>query len=211
LRRRSVSPMEDRDVAQLGTGLWNRMLIDATRSWKNPRRSEWGGERFPPTVRQTMFAAIIMPRNSGAFWDQRVSASGVLPLPRTKIAHFRCKLVTHYVELMRDRQIKGLPCKLVAPVSLLMKETWRSLLHALAHKLTQQRDRLRRGGNHRLGLQASFTGQADAQPEHRHVPDHVHVLPRGQLIAENRIVLRASKALGLLGGGLRLGLCPRTS
>jgi UbiD family decarboxylase len=45
------TPMEDRDVAQLGTGLWNRMLIDATRSWKNPRRKEWGGERFPPTVR----------------------------------------------------------------------------------------------------------------------------------------------------------------
>ena len=45
------TPLEDRDVAQLGTGLWNRMLIDATRSWKNPRRPEWGGERFPPTVR----------------------------------------------------------------------------------------------------------------------------------------------------------------
>ena len=28
------TPLEDRDVAQLGTGLWNRMLIDATRSWK---------------------------------------------------------------------------------------------------------------------------------------------------------------------------------
>jgi len=45
------TPMEDRDVAQLGTGLWNRMLIDATRSWKHARRPEWGGERFPPTVR----------------------------------------------------------------------------------------------------------------------------------------------------------------
>jgi 4-hydroxy-3-polyprenylbenzoate decarboxylase len=45
------TPLEDRDVAQLGTGLWNRMLIDATRSWKNARRPEWGGERFPPTVR----------------------------------------------------------------------------------------------------------------------------------------------------------------
>jgi 4-hydroxy-3-polyprenylbenzoate decarboxylase len=45
------TPMEDRDVAQLGTGLWNRMLIDATRSWKNPRRAQWGNERFPPTVR----------------------------------------------------------------------------------------------------------------------------------------------------------------
>jgi UbiD family decarboxylase len=45
------TPLEDRDVTQLGTGLWNRMLIDATRSWKNARRPEWGGERFPPTVR----------------------------------------------------------------------------------------------------------------------------------------------------------------
>jgi 4-hydroxy-3-polyprenylbenzoate decarboxylase len=45
------TPLEDRDVAQLGTGLWNRMLIDATRSWKNQRRPEWNNERFPPTVR----------------------------------------------------------------------------------------------------------------------------------------------------------------
>ena len=27
------------------------MLIDATRNWKFERRAEWGGERFPPTVR----------------------------------------------------------------------------------------------------------------------------------------------------------------
>src|SRR2546428_3770809 len=45
------TPLEDRDVAQLGTGLWNRVLIDATRSWKLERRAEWGGEHFPPTVR----------------------------------------------------------------------------------------------------------------------------------------------------------------
>lgn len=45
------SPFEDRDVAQLGTGLWNRMLIDATRSWRFERRPEWDNERFPPTVR----------------------------------------------------------------------------------------------------------------------------------------------------------------
>src|SRR5499425_667323 len=45
------SPLEDRNVAQLGTGLWNRVLIDATRSWKMPKRPEWDNERFPPTVR----------------------------------------------------------------------------------------------------------------------------------------------------------------
>jgi 4-hydroxy-3-polyprenylbenzoate decarboxylase len=45
------TPLEDRDVAQLGSGLWNRVLIDATRNWKFPRRAEWDNERFPPTVR----------------------------------------------------------------------------------------------------------------------------------------------------------------
>src|SRR5438093_1503626 len=45
------TPLEDRNVAQLGTGLWNRVLFDATRNWKFERRAEWGGERFPPTVR----------------------------------------------------------------------------------------------------------------------------------------------------------------
>jgi 4-hydroxy-3-polyprenylbenzoate decarboxylase len=45
------TPLPDREVAQLGTGLWNRVLIDATRNWKFPKRAEWDGERFPPTVR----------------------------------------------------------------------------------------------------------------------------------------------------------------
>src|SRR5215468_301518 len=45
------TPPADRDVSRLGTGLWNRVLIDATRSWKFERRLEWGNERFPPTVR----------------------------------------------------------------------------------------------------------------------------------------------------------------
>ena len=36
------TPLEDRDVAQLGTGLWNRMLIDATRSWKKSASPRWG-------------------------------------------------------------------------------------------------------------------------------------------------------------------------
>jgi UbiD family decarboxylase len=45
------TPMADRDVSRLGTGLWNRVLFDATRSWTLERRPEWGAERFPPTVR----------------------------------------------------------------------------------------------------------------------------------------------------------------
>jgi 4-hydroxy-3-polyprenylbenzoate decarboxylase len=45
------TPMEERDITQLGSGLWNRVLIDATRNWTFEKRAEWGGERFPPTVR----------------------------------------------------------------------------------------------------------------------------------------------------------------
>jgi UbiD family decarboxylase len=45
------TPLADRDTRQLGTGLWNRVLFDATRNWKFERRPEWDGERFPPTVR----------------------------------------------------------------------------------------------------------------------------------------------------------------
>lgn len=44
------SPMEDRNLPELGSGLWNRMLIDATKTFKYPRRPEWGNEKFPPTV-----------------------------------------------------------------------------------------------------------------------------------------------------------------
>lgn len=45
------TPLEDRDVPQLGSGLWNRVLFDCTRNWKFPKRPEWDNERFPPTVR----------------------------------------------------------------------------------------------------------------------------------------------------------------
>jgi UbiD family decarboxylase len=45
------TPLQERDVNRLGTGLWNRVLIDATRSWEFESQPEWHGERFPPTVR----------------------------------------------------------------------------------------------------------------------------------------------------------------
>ncbi len=45
------TPLEDRDVGQLGSGLWNRVLFDMTRNWKFERQVEWDNERFPPTVR----------------------------------------------------------------------------------------------------------------------------------------------------------------
>ena len=44
------TPMEDRALADLGSGIWNRMLIDATKTWRYPARPEWGGAKFPPTV-----------------------------------------------------------------------------------------------------------------------------------------------------------------
>jgi UbiD family decarboxylase len=44
------TPLEDRDLSTLGTGLWNRVLIDATKTWRYKARPEWGGATFPPTV-----------------------------------------------------------------------------------------------------------------------------------------------------------------
>ncbi|MQA03125.1 MAG: UbiD family decarboxylase [Streptosporangiales bacterium] len=44
------TPLELRSVADLGAGVWNRMVIDATRTWRYEARPEWGGAKFPPTV-----------------------------------------------------------------------------------------------------------------------------------------------------------------
>lgn len=44
------TPLADRSLETLGSGLWNRLLIDATKTWRYQPRPEWGGARFPPTV-----------------------------------------------------------------------------------------------------------------------------------------------------------------
>ncbi|OZM77070.1 UbiD family decarboxylase [Pseudonocardia sp. MH-G8] len=44
------TPLEDRDVGRLGAGLWNRTLIDATRTFRYAPQEAWGGRTFPPTV-----------------------------------------------------------------------------------------------------------------------------------------------------------------
>lgn len=44
------TPLEERSIEDLGTGLWNRVLIDATKTWRYAARKEWGGAKFPPTV-----------------------------------------------------------------------------------------------------------------------------------------------------------------
>jgi hypothetical protein len=42
---------------------------------------------------------------------------------QTTLARLCYMLIAKSVELMRDRQIEGLPCELVAPVRLLLEET----------------------------------------------------------------------------------------
>lgn len=51
------TPLELRSVVDLGAGVWNRMLIDATKAWRYSTRSEWGGEKFPPTVAEVSEAS----------------------------------------------------------------------------------------------------------------------------------------------------------
>ena len=49
----SSSPVRkrDRNMAQFGTGKWNRVLIDATINLDYDPDPDLGGARFPPTVR----------------------------------------------------------------------------------------------------------------------------------------------------------------
>ncbi|MBI4334583.1 MAG: UbiD family decarboxylase [Chloroflexi bacterium] len=45
---------DDRDEWRYGTGLQNRLLIDATIDWrKHPVRPEWGNRRYPPPCAET--------------------------------------------------------------------------------------------------------------------------------------------------------------
>ena len=44
------TPLKERDVSQLGGGIWNRVLIDATPNWTVEPHPEWNNERFPRTV-----------------------------------------------------------------------------------------------------------------------------------------------------------------
>lgn len=44
-------------------GIWNRVLIDATRNWNFKRRPEWNNERFPPTVAPAPYdEALVLER-----------------------------------------------------------------------------------------------------------------------------------------------------
>ncbi|WP_051342976.1 UbiD family decarboxylase [Pseudonocardia spinosispora] len=44
------TPLEHREVSKLGSGLWNRVLIDATKTFRYEPQEAWGGRSFPPTV-----------------------------------------------------------------------------------------------------------------------------------------------------------------
>lgn len=62
-------PIERRNVAKLGTGMWNRVLIDATRTWNYDPRPEWGG-RFPPTVHPAPEDEALVDRRWPEYgWD----------------------------------------------------------------------------------------------------------------------------------------------
>ena len=41
-------PAKERDVKKLGTGKWNRMIIDATQDWEFDPQEQYGGDRYPP-------------------------------------------------------------------------------------------------------------------------------------------------------------------
>ncbi len=38
--------LADRSLPELGTGLWKRVLIDATKTWRYEAREEWGGAKY---------------------------------------------------------------------------------------------------------------------------------------------------------------------
>jgi 4-hydroxy-3-polyprenylbenzoate decarboxylase len=62
-------PFEERDVAKLGAGIWNRVLIDATRTWMYDPKPEWGG-RFPPTVQPAPEDEALVDRRWPEYgWD----------------------------------------------------------------------------------------------------------------------------------------------
>ena len=41
-------PIAERNVQKLGTGKWNRMIIDATIDWEFEPQEQYGGNRYPP-------------------------------------------------------------------------------------------------------------------------------------------------------------------
>jgi len=42
------TPRRERDFNRLGTGKWNRLLIDATRNWELEPQEQYGGDIYPP-------------------------------------------------------------------------------------------------------------------------------------------------------------------
>jgi hypothetical protein len=73
-------------------------------------------------LRATAATATYRVLPIGASWDRPISSPGAPLLFLANDA--RAPLaICKSVELMRDRQIEGLPCELVAPVRLLLEET----------------------------------------------------------------------------------------
>ncbi|MBI4465415.1 MAG: UbiD family decarboxylase [Acidobacteria bacterium] len=63
------TPLAERDVPKLGAGIWNRVLVDATRTWMYDPRPEWDG-RFPPTVHPAPEDEALVDRRWSEYgWD----------------------------------------------------------------------------------------------------------------------------------------------
>ena len=61
------TPRKERDFNRLGTGKWNRLLIDATRNWELEPQEQYGGDIYPPV------SFLLTPeeeKNAEARWDE---------------------------------------------------------------------------------------------------------------------------------------------
>jgi hypothetical protein len=74
-------------------------------------------------LRATAATATYRVLPIGASWDRPISSPGVPSVSCKRRSRAFAICIAKSVELMRDRQIEGLPCELVAPVRLLLEET----------------------------------------------------------------------------------------
>jgi hypothetical protein len=93
---------------------WRRTMLAATISEQPPQLRPIECYLSSATYR-------VLP--IGASWDRPISSPGVPSVSCKRRSRAFAICIAKSVELMRDRQIEGLPCELVAPVRLLLEET----------------------------------------------------------------------------------------
>jgi hypothetical protein len=78
-------------MAQLGMGLWNRVLIDAAKTWLYDRDRAWGGERFSSDRRERAGG----PRTGAESMERvRIRRLGLRAAPRQPKSAARQVLIT---------------------------------------------------------------------------------------------------------------------